>query len=66
LIAAEPLGEIEGLVLRDCFLHPVSIPHLVVRINDARRPCARAWRDEAKINELVGCSIASRNGAEVI
>jgi flagellar assembly protein FliH len=33
LIAAEPLAEIEGLV-RDCFSHLVSIPHLVVRIND--------------------------------
>jgi flagellar assembly protein FliH len=33
LIAAEPLGEIEGLV-RDCFAHLVSTPHLVVRIND--------------------------------
>ncbi|MGH6779364.1 MAG: FliH/SctL family protein [Bradyrhizobium sp.] len=34
LIAAEPLGEIAGLV-RDCFSHLVSTPHLVVRINDA-------------------------------
>ncbi|MGH6776837.1 MAG: FliH/SctL family protein, partial [Bradyrhizobium sp.] len=34
LIAAEPLGEIVGLV-RDCFSHLVSTPHLVVRINDA-------------------------------
>jgi flagellar assembly protein FliH len=33
LIAAEPLAEIEGLV-RDCFSHLVSTPHLVVRIND--------------------------------
>lgn len=34
LIVAEPLAEIEGLV-RDCFAHLVSTPHLVVRINDA-------------------------------
>jgi flagellar assembly protein FliH len=33
LIAAEPLGEIVGLV-RNCFSHLVSTPHLVVRIND--------------------------------
>ena len=33
LIAAEPLGEITGLV-RDCFSHLVATPHLVVRIND--------------------------------
>jgi flagellar assembly protein FliH len=33
LIAAEPLGEITGLV-KDCFSHLVSTPHLVVRIND--------------------------------
>jgi flagellar assembly protein FliH len=32
LIAAEPLAEIEGLV-RECFSHLVSTPHLVVRIN---------------------------------
>ncbi len=31
LIAAEPLGEITGLV-RECFSHLVSTPHLVVRI----------------------------------
>jgi flagellar assembly protein FliH len=34
LIAAEPLGEIMGLV-RDCFSHLVATPHLVVRINDS-------------------------------
>ena len=34
LIAAEPLGEITGLV-SDCFAHLVSTPHLVVRINEA-------------------------------
>jgi flagellar assembly protein FliH len=34
LIAAEPLGEITGLV-KDCFSHLVSTPHLVVRINDS-------------------------------
>ena len=33
LVAAEPLGEITGLV-RECFSHLVSTPHLVVRIND--------------------------------
>ncbi|MBV8696969.1 MAG: flagellar assembly protein FliH [Bradyrhizobium sp.] len=33
LVAAEPLGEIVGLV-KDCFAHLVSTPHLVVRIND--------------------------------
>jgi len=33
LVAAEPLGEIAGLV-QDCFSHLVSTPHLVVRIND--------------------------------
>jgi flagellar assembly protein FliH len=33
LVAAEPLGEIIGLV-HDCFSHLVSTPHLVVRIND--------------------------------
>jgi flagellar assembly protein FliH len=33
LVAAEPLGEIEGLV-RDCFAHLVATPHLAVRIND--------------------------------
>jgi flagellar assembly protein FliH len=34
LIAAEPLGEINGLV-RDCFSQLVSTPHLVVRINES-------------------------------
>jgi flagellar assembly protein FliH len=33
LVAAEPLGEITGLV-KDCFAHLVATPHLVVRIND--------------------------------
>jgi flagellar assembly protein FliH len=33
LVAAEPLGEIMGLV-KDCFSHLVATPHLVVRIND--------------------------------
>ncbi|MBU6463772.1 MAG: flagellar assembly protein FliH [Bradyrhizobium sp.] len=33
LIAAEPLGEITALV-KNCFSHLVSTPHLVVRIND--------------------------------
>lgn len=34
LVAAEPLGEITGLV-RDCFAHLVSTPHLVLHINDS-------------------------------
>ena len=34
LIAAEPLGEVTGLV-GDCFSQLVSTPHLVIRINDA-------------------------------
>jgi flagellar assembly protein FliH len=103
LIAAEPLGEIMGLV-SDCFSHLVSTPHLVVRINDALYEAARAqierqatqsgfegrlvilaepdiatgdcrieWADggvvleraaiEAKINELVGRYMASRDQA---
>jgi flagellar assembly protein FliH len=33
LIAAEPLGEITGLVA-ECFSHLVATPHLVVRINE--------------------------------
>jgi flagellar assembly protein FliH len=33
LIAAEPLGDITGLV-GECFSHLVATPHLVVRIND--------------------------------
>jgi flagellar assembly protein FliH len=33
LVAAEPLGEITGLVA-ECFSHLVATPHLVVRIND--------------------------------
>ena len=33
LVAAEPLGEIIGLV-KDCFAHLVATPHLVVPIND--------------------------------
>jgi flagellar assembly protein FliH len=33
LIAAEPLGEITGLV-SECFSHLIATPHLVVRIND--------------------------------
>ena len=103
LIAAEPLGEITGLV-SDCFSHLVSTPHLVVRINDSLYETARErierlarqsgfegrlvilaepdietgdcrieWADggvvleraaiEAKIDELVGRYIASRNQA---
>ena len=103
LIAAEPLGEITGLV-GECFSHLVATPHLVVRINDSLYDVARErierlakqsgfegrlvilaepeivggdckieWADggvvleraaiEAKINELVGRYIASRNQA---
>ena len=40
LIAVEPLTEIEGLV-RDCFSHLVSTPHLVVRINASLYDAAR-------------------------
>jgi flagellar assembly protein FliH len=40
LMAAEPLGEITGLV-SDCFSHLVSTPHLVVRINDSLYENAR-------------------------
>jgi flagellar assembly protein FliH len=103
LIAAEPLGEITGLV-KDCFSHLVSTPHLVVRINAslyevaregiermakqsgfegrlvilaepeiAAGDCRIEWADggvvldraaiDAKIDELVGRYIASRNEA---
>jgi len=103
LIAAEPLGEIAGLV-KECFSHLVSTPHLVVRINAslyeiardqierlakeagfegrlvilaepeiATGDCRIEWADggvvldraaiDAKINELVGRYIASRNEA---
>jgi flagellar assembly protein FliH len=40
LISSEPLGEITGLV-RDCFSHLVSTPHLVVRINESLYEVAR-------------------------
>ena len=40
LIAAEPLGEITALV-KDCFSHLVSTPHLVVRINASLYEVAR-------------------------
>jgi flagellar assembly protein FliH len=40
LIAAEPLGLITGLV-RDCFSHLVSTPHLVVRIHESLYEGAR-------------------------
>ena len=104
LIASEPLGEVTGLV-RECFSHLVSTPHLVVRINDSLYEAAREriermakqsgfdgrlvilaepeietgdcrieWADggvvlertaiEAKIDELVGRYMASRNEAE--
>jgi len=103
LVAAEPLGEIVGLV-KQCFSHLVSTPHLVVRINAslyeiardqierlakqsgfegrlvilaepeiATGDCRIEWADggvvldraaiDAKINELVGRYIASRNEA---
>jgi flagellar assembly protein FliH len=103
LIAAEPLGEITGLV-SDCFSHLVATPHLVVRINSqlyeaarekierqaaqsgfqgrlvilaepeiATGDCRIEWADggvvleraaiEAKIDELVGRYMASRDRA---
>src|SRR5436309_7538765 len=40
LIAGEPLAEVMALV-RDCFSHLVSTPHLVVRINDSLYEDAR-------------------------
>jgi flagellar assembly protein FliH len=40
LIAAEPLGEVVALV-KDCFSHLVSTPHLVVRINEQLYEAAR-------------------------
>jgi flagellar assembly protein FliH len=40
LIAGEPMAGITGLV-RDCFSHLVSTPHLVVRINEALYEIAR-------------------------
>jgi flagellar assembly protein FliH len=40
LIAREPLGEVTALV-SDCFSHLVSMPHLVVRINDQLYEAAR-------------------------
>jgi flagellar assembly protein FliH len=105
LIAAEPLGEITGLV-RDCFSHLVSTPHLVVRINESlyetaheridrlakqsgfegrlvilaepeieTGDCKIEWADggvvleraaiEAKISELVGRYMVSRDQAGV-
>jgi flagellar assembly protein FliH len=105
LIAAEPLGEITGLI-KECFSHLVSTPHLVVRINAslyevaregiermakqsgfegrlvilaepeiATGDCRIEWADggvvldraaiDAKIDELVGRYIASRNGTGV-
>jgi flagellar assembly protein FliH len=103
LVAAEPLGEVTGLV-SDCFSHLVATPHLVVRINSSLYEAAREkierqaaqcgfqgrlvilaepeiatgdcrieWADggvvleraaiEAKINELVGRYMASRDQA---
>jgi len=103
LIAAEPLGEIVGLI-KDCFSHLVSTPHLVVRINAslyemaregierlakqsgfegrlvilaepeiATGDCRIEWADggvvleraaiEAKVDELVGRYMASRDEA---
>jgi flagellar assembly protein FliH len=103
LVAAEPLGEIIGLV-GECFSHLVATPHLVVRISDSLYEAARErieklakqsgfegrlvilaepeiatgdckieWADggvvleraatDAKINELVGRYIASRDQA---
>jgi flagellar assembly protein FliH len=101
MIAAEPLGEVTGLVA-ECFSHLVATPHLVVRVNESLYEAAREkierlakpsgfqgrlvilaepdvatgdckieWADggvvleraaiEAKIDELVGRYMASRN-----
>jgi flagellar assembly protein FliH len=101
MIAAEPLGEVTGLVA-ECFSHLVATPHLVVRVNEslyevarekierlvkpsgfqgrlvilaepdvATGDCRIEWADggvvleraaiEAKIDELVGRYMASRN-----
>jgi flagellar assembly protein FliH len=103
LTAREPLGEITALV-SECFAQLVSIPHIVVRINDSlyeaaherieklakqsgfagrlvilaepeieTGDCKIEWADggvvleraaiEAKINELVGRYVASRQQA---
>ena len=40
LVAAEPLGEIVGLI-RECFAQLVATPHLVVRINESLYEGAR-------------------------
>jgi flagellar assembly protein FliH len=40
LVAAEPLGEIVGLI-KDCFAQLVATPHLVVRINESLYEGAR-------------------------
>jgi flagellar assembly protein FliH len=101
MIAAEPLGEVTGLVA-ECFSHLVATPHLVVRVNEslyevarekierlvkpsgfqgrlvilaepdvATGDCRIEWADggvvleraaiEARIDELVGRYMASRN-----
>src|SRR3954462_727543 len=106
LLAGEPLTEVMALV-RGCFSHLVSTPHLVVRINDSLYDAAREriermakqggfegrlvilaepeidsgdcrieWADggvvlertaiEAKINELVGRYMSSRNQAGLV
>ena len=40
MIAAEPLGEVTGLVA-ECFSHLVATPHLVVRVNESLYEAAR-------------------------
>ena len=40
MIAAEPLGEVTGLVA-ECFSHLVATPHLVVRVNEQLYEAAR-------------------------
>ena len=40
MIAAEPLGEVTGLVA-ECFSHLVATPHLVVRVNESLYEVAR-------------------------
>ena len=47
MIAAEPLGEVTGLVA-ECFSHLVATPHLVVRVNESLYEVARE-----KIERLV-------------
>lgn len=45
LMAAEPIGEIAGLV-SDCFRHLTATPHLAVRVNDSLYEACRAKLEE--------------------